>query len=123
MKRVFLALSGLLVAAAPALAQPPAAAGQPTTIAVAIQRGYNNVKMNLVQMVDKVSDADYGSKPGTLPEIRNFGQLLRTSRRLSSDLRRRQGRAEPEMGRSSSPSSRPRLNSCQGAQRLLHLLR
>jgi hypothetical protein len=76
MKRVFLALSGLLVAAAPAFAQPPAAAGQPTTIAVAIQRGYNNVKMNLVQMADKVSDADYGFKVGTQAETRNFGQLF-----------------------------------------------
>lgn len=74
MKRALIALPVLLLAV-PAAAQPPAA-GQPTTIAVAIQRGYNNVKMNLTQMVDKVSDADYGFKLGTQSETRNFGQLF-----------------------------------------------
>jgi hypothetical protein len=74
MKRALIALSALLIGV-PAAAQAPAAA-QPTTIAVAIQRGYNNVKMNLVQMVDKVSDADYGFKLGTQAETRNFGQLF-----------------------------------------------
>ena len=75
MKRALIALSALLVGSIPAAAQPPAA-GQPTTIAVAVQRGYNNVKMNLTQMVDKVSDADYGFKLGTQPETRTFGQLF-----------------------------------------------
>lgn len=75
MKRAFLALSGFVIAVTPAMAQPPAA-GQPTTIAVAIQRGYNAVKMNLVQMADKVSDADYGFKLGTQTETRTFGQLF-----------------------------------------------
>ena len=75
MKRACLAVSGFLLIAAPVAAQPPAA-GQSLTIAAAIQRGYNGVKMNLTQMVDKVSEADYGFKLGTQAETRTFGQLF-----------------------------------------------
>src|SRR5437868_2804295 len=75
MKRACVALSGLLLIAVPVAAQPPAA-GQSLTIAAAIQRGYNAVKMNLTQMADKVSDADYGFKLGTQSETRTFGQLF-----------------------------------------------
>ena len=75
MKRACLALSALLLLAVPAAAQPPGA-GQALTIAAAVQRGYNGVKMNLTQMVDKVSEADYGFKLGTQTETRTFGQLF-----------------------------------------------
>jgi DinB superfamily len=63
-----------LVAAVPASAQP--APPGPTTLATALQRGYNNIKMNLTQSADKLSDADYGFKVGTMAETRTFGQLF-----------------------------------------------
>jgi hypothetical protein len=63
-----------LAAAVPVAAQP-APPGQ-TTLATALQRGYNNIKMNLTQSADKLSDADYGFKVGTMAETRTFGQLF-----------------------------------------------
>jgi hypothetical protein len=75
MPRALILASGLLVAAAPAAAQPPPP-GQPLTLSASIQRGYNNIKMNVTQSADKLSDADYGFKVGSMPETRTFGQLF-----------------------------------------------
>ena len=75
MRRAFVIVSGVLLAAAPAVAQPPPA-GQSLTLAAALQRGYNNIKMNLTQSADKLSEGDYGFKVGTMAETRTFGQLF-----------------------------------------------
>ena len=75
MQRALILASGLLVAAAPAAAQPPPP-GQPLTLSASIQRGYNNIKMNVTQSADKLSDADYGFQVGSMPETRTFGQLF-----------------------------------------------
>src|SRR4029077_2782750 len=53
---------------------PPAPG--PTTVAVAIQRGYAGVKQNLTQEAAKMSEADYNFKPSSMPEVRGFGQLF-----------------------------------------------
>ena len=67
--------SGLLLAAAPAVAQAPPAA-QVTTISVSIQRAYAGVKTNLTQAAEKMPEADYGFKPSTMTEVRTYGQLF-----------------------------------------------
>ena len=68
----------LLIVAAVGAQQPPAAAqgGQKIGIAQSLQNGYNNLKRNLTQAADKLSEADYSFKPGTMPEVRNYGALF-----------------------------------------------
>ena len=56
-------------------AQAPAA-GQPTTIAVNIQRQYATIKTNLTQAAEKMADADYNFKPSSMPEARTYGALF-----------------------------------------------
>jgi hypothetical protein len=69
-----IAVLGLVLVPSVGAAQP--AAGQPTGIATSIQNAYNNIKMNVTQSADKLGDADYGFKVGSMPETRTFGQLF-----------------------------------------------
>jgi hypothetical protein len=62
---------GLLLLAGSAMAQP-ATGG----LAQTLQAAYNNVKLNVTQSADKLADADYGYKVGSMPETRTFGQLF-----------------------------------------------
>jgi hypothetical protein len=73
MKRLVCVLSGLLLAASTASAQPPAPG--PVGLAQGLQNAYNNLKRNATESADKMPDADYGSKPSTMAEVRTFGQL------------------------------------------------
>jgi hypothetical protein len=73
MKRLVCVLSGLLLAASIASAQPPAPG--PVGLAQGLQNAYNQLKMNATQSAEKMSEADYSSKPSTMPEVRTFGQL------------------------------------------------
>ena len=75
MKRAVIVLSGLLLCASTAFAQP-APAGAPTTVAVAVQRAYTTIKTNLTQAAEKMPEANYDSKPSTMPEMRTYGQLF-----------------------------------------------
>jgi hypothetical protein len=75
MKRVFLAVAGILVASGGASAQV-AQPGQPVTIAVGLNRGYAAVKLNLTEEAEKMAEADYAFKPGPAPELRTYGQLF-----------------------------------------------
>ena len=74
MKRALTVLSAVLVSSA-AYAQPPGA-GQQLTVVQDIQRGYNSIKPNLTQAAEKMPEADYNSKPSTMPEMRTYGQLF-----------------------------------------------
>jgi uncharacterized damage-inducible protein DinB len=56
-------------------AQPPAG-GQKIGLAMSLQRSYNGIKTNLTAAADKLAEADYGFKPGSMPEVRTFGQLF-----------------------------------------------
>jgi hypothetical protein len=73
MKRLVSVLSGFLLAASIASAQPPAPG--PVGLAQGLQNAYNGLKMNATQSAEKMSEADYNSKPSTMPEVRTFGQL------------------------------------------------
>src|SRR5262245_21402397 len=75
MKHALLAVAGLLFADPLAVAQAPQQ-GQSVGLAASIQTGYNNIKLNLTQSADKLSDADYSFKVGTMAETRTFGQLF-----------------------------------------------
>jgi uncharacterized damage-inducible protein DinB len=63
---------GALLVASAAFAQPPAPG--PVGIATGLQRAYAQMKTNLTQAADKMSEADYAFKP--VPEIRSFGGQL-----------------------------------------------
>ena len=72
MKRLLCVVSGTLLIASAAFAQAPGG-GAPIGLAVGLQRGYADLKMNVTQSADKMPEADYGFKP--TPDIRSFGQL------------------------------------------------
>ena len=80
MKRAVSLISASLIIGATVLAQQPAPAGgqggQKIGIAMSLQNGYNNLKRNLTQAADKMSESDYSFKPGSMPEVRNYGQLF-----------------------------------------------
>jgi len=79
MKRAVSVISAFLIAGVATLAQQPPGGGQggqKIGIAMSLQNGYNNIKRNLTQAADKLSEADYSFKPGSMPEVRNYGQLF-----------------------------------------------
>src|SRR5262249_39589689 len=55
-----------------------AAQGTPQSLSLSAspQRGYGNIKLNLTQEADKMPDSDYSFKPGSMPEVRTYGQLF-----------------------------------------------
>src|SRR5436190_23579140 len=67
--------AGVLLVAASAMAQAPAA-GQQTGLAASLKNGYNGLKKNLMDAAAKMPEADYTSKPSTMPEVRTYGQLF-----------------------------------------------
>ena len=73
-KRVFCSASGILFMAVAAGAQQPA--GQKVGLATTLQRAYAAIKTNLTQSAEKMPEADYSSKPSTMPEVRTFGKLF-----------------------------------------------
>jgi hypothetical protein len=73
--------AAVLLAASPSFAQPPGGgqapqAGQKIGLATSLQRGYANLKMNLTEAAQKMSEADYSFKPGSTPEARTFTQVI-----------------------------------------------
>src|SRR5947207_2261046 len=71
MTRVACLLSGCLLAASAAIAQGPPQG--PVGTAVAIQRGYAQLKNNITASAEKMPEADYFFKP--TGDIRGYGQL------------------------------------------------
>jgi len=73
-KRVLCSMAAMSLVVAVAGAQQPA--GQKIGLATTLQRAYAQIKMNLTQSAEKMSEADYNSKPSTMPEVRTFGKLF-----------------------------------------------
>lgn len=72
MKRVTCIASGILLTASAAFAQMPAqGAPQKVSLAVGLQRSYDNIKTNLTQAVDKMAEADTSFTPAS--PVRGFG--------------------------------------------------
>ena len=76
MKRLmyFASAAVLLVASTVYSQQPPA--GQKIGLATSLQRGYAGIKTNFTAAAEKMPDADYGFKVGSMPEARTYGQLI-----------------------------------------------
>ena len=71
-RRTCVTLGAILWASA-AFAQAPAG---PVSFSTSLKNGYNGLKKNLTDAAAKMPDADYGSKPSTMPEVRTYGQLF-----------------------------------------------
>jgi DinB superfamily len=73
---VWLVFGSCMLAAAPAVAQAPAAAqgGQSIPLHEGLRRSYNTLKMNLTETAQKLPEADYTYRPS--PDIRTFGGQL-----------------------------------------------
>ena len=78
MKHVTAVLFAAALLAPTAFAQPPGGGqgGQKFGIAASLQRGYANLKMNLIQEAEKMPEADYSFKPGSTSDVRQFGQVI-----------------------------------------------
>ena len=71
-RRVVGVASGVLMVATVALAQGPPPAG----LADGLRQQYQQLKTILTQAAEKMPDADYMSKPSTMPEVRGYAQLF-----------------------------------------------
>ncbi|MET0213969.1 MAG: DinB family protein [Vicinamibacterales bacterium] len=74
-KQVVWGICVVIAAAGTADAQGPAQQG-PVGMTQYLQNAYGNIKRNLTEAANKLSDADYAFKPTTMPEVRTFGQLF-----------------------------------------------
>jgi hypothetical protein len=74
MKRFVVCLAGgLAFTAAVTSAQgPPASAG----LADMLRQNYNGLKGNVIGSAEKMPEADFASKPSSMPEVRTFAQLF-----------------------------------------------
>ena len=73
-KSVWCSMAAMMLVGTMAGAQQPA--GQKIGLATTLQRAYAQIKMNLTQSAAKMPEADYNSKPSTMPEVRTFGKLF-----------------------------------------------
>jgi hypothetical protein len=74
MKFMALFVLGIVMLSTAAVAQPPS--GRKVGLAAGLQAGYGGSKANLLAEADKMPEADYGFKPGPMPEVRTFGQVV-----------------------------------------------
>src|SRR5207237_935628 len=75
MKRVICLVAALMLFAASAAAQAPAA-GQKLGLASSMPRAYNTPKGNLTQAAEKMPEANYTFKPASDPDLRTYGQWI-----------------------------------------------
>ena len=75
MKRVMYFASAVVLLVAPAV-HSQAPAGQKIGLATSLQRGYAGIKANFTAAAEKMPEADYTFKVGSMPEARTYGQLI-----------------------------------------------
>ncbi len=89
---------GILLLASAAGAQP--AAGRKVGLALGLQLSYAGSKANLTAEAEKMPDADFGLKPGSMPEVRTFGQVVaHVAAGLFGTCAAVKGVADPTQGR------------------------
>ena len=77
MKRVmYLASAAALLVTSTVYSQQPPAAGQKIGLATSLQRGYAGIKANFTAAAEKMPEADYTFKVGSMAEARTYGQLI-----------------------------------------------
>lgn len=74
MKRMTCLVLGAVLLPSAAWAQ--AAAPPPVPFSASVQRAYDGIKKNLTGAAEKMPEADYGSKPSSMPEVRTYGKLF-----------------------------------------------
>ena len=74
MKRETSLVAAFLLIAPVLIAQQPA--GRRVGLAMVLQLSYGGIKADLVAAAEKMPEADYGFRPGSMPEVRTFGQLF-----------------------------------------------
>ena len=75
MKRViYFASATLVLVASTVYSQQPT--GQKVGLATSLQRGYAGIKANFTAAAEKMPDADYSFKVGSMAETRTYGQLI-----------------------------------------------
>jgi hypothetical protein len=74
MKPVVGVVLGVLMATA--IDAQPLPPGHRIGLASYVKASYAGLKGNLTQAADKMPEADYRFKPGSMPEVRTFGQLF-----------------------------------------------
>jgi DinB superfamily len=65
-----------LVLALPMTASGQIPAGQRIGLARYLQVGYAGLKRDLTEAAEKMPEADYGFKPGSMPEVRTYGEVI-----------------------------------------------
>lgn len=76
MKRALVLVAALLLTVSVPSAAQQIPAGQKIGLAAYLRAGYTGLRTNLMQAADKMPEADYGFKPGSMPEVRTYGQLF-----------------------------------------------
>jgi uncharacterized damage-inducible protein DinB len=75
MKRVmYFSSAAVLLVASTVFSQQPT--GQKIGLATSLQRGYAGIKANFTAAAEKMPEADYAFKVGSMPEARTYGQLI-----------------------------------------------
>jgi uncharacterized damage-inducible protein DinB len=75
MKRVmYCSSAAVLLVASTVYSQQPT--GQKIGLATSLQRGYAGIKANFTAAAEKMPEADYAFKVGSMPEARTYGQLI-----------------------------------------------
>ena len=74
MKDVTWFVFSVLLLASVAGGQP--AAGRKVGLALGLQLSYAGSKANLTAEAEKMPDSDFNFKPGSMPEVRTFGQVV-----------------------------------------------
>jgi hypothetical protein len=74
MKRAASLVAAFMLMGSVGIAQPPIE--RKAGLAMYLQLGYGGIKADLIASAEKMPEADYGFKPGPMPEVRTFGQLF-----------------------------------------------
>jgi uncharacterized damage-inducible protein DinB len=75
MKRImYFSSAAVLLVASTVYSQQPT--GQKIGLATSLQRGYAGIKANFTAAAEKMPEADYTFKVGSMPEARTYGQLI-----------------------------------------------
>jgi uncharacterized damage-inducible protein DinB len=75
MKRImYFSSAAVLLVASTVYSQQPT--GQKIGLATSLQRGYAGIKANFTAAAEKMPEAEYTFKVGSMPEARTYGQLI-----------------------------------------------
>jgi len=66
----------VVLVSAMALLSQPIPAGMKVGLPLYLRSAYGGLKAELSEAADMMPESDYGSRPGTAPEMRTFGQLF-----------------------------------------------